>query len=132
MVHTGILWRDAGRYHKVHTVTLLLFLPLSQTLLKNNGTARFFTSQLAGTEWTVEDVSNFLTKHSEDTRPHGTAFTWREVFNETDQAIMSISRFMEVSLSFIVSLCVAHAHTHTHAQSLGPFLSLSSILFSFW
>uniref|UniRef100_A0A8C7U0Y9 P-type phospholipid transporter n=1 Tax=Oncorhynchus mykiss TaxID=8022 RepID=A0A8C7U0Y9_ONCMY len=56
---------------------------------------QFFTSQLAGTEWTVEDVSNFLTKHSEDTRPHGTAFTWREVFNETDQAIMSISRFME-------------------------------------
>uniref|UniRef100_A0A8C7U6U3 P-type phospholipid transporter n=1 Tax=Oncorhynchus mykiss TaxID=8022 RepID=A0A8C7U6U3_ONCMY len=70
-------------------------MDLVRTLLKNNGTARFFTSQLAGTEWTVEDVSNFLTKHSEDTRPHGTAFTWREVFNETDQAIMSISRFME-------------------------------------
>uniref|UniRef100_A0A673YHD0 P-type phospholipid transporter n=1 Tax=Salmo trutta TaxID=8032 RepID=A0A673YHD0_SALTR len=70
-------------------------MDLVRTLLKNNGTGSFFTSQLAGSEWTVEDVSNFLTKHSQDTHPHGTAFTWREVFNETDQAIMSISRFME-------------------------------------
>ncbi|XP_055783098.1 phospholipid-transporting ATPase ABCA1-like [Salvelinus fontinalis] len=70
-------------------------MDLVRTLLKNNGTGSFFTSQLAGSEWTVEDVSNFLTKHSHDTHPHGTAFTWREVFNETDQAIMSISRFME-------------------------------------
>uniref|UniRef100_A0A8C1BCS3 ABC transporter domain-containing protein n=1 Tax=Cyprinus carpio carpio TaxID=630221 RepID=A0A8C1BCS3_CYPCA len=52
-------------------------------------------AQLAGTQWSVEDVTSFLSKHSEDTRPHGTAFTWRDVFNETDQAIMSISRFME-------------------------------------
>uniref|UniRef100_A0A9J8BS26 P-type phospholipid transporter n=1 Tax=Cyprinus carpio carpio TaxID=630221 RepID=A0A9J8BS26_CYPCA len=51
--------------------------------------------RLAGTQWSVEDVISFLSKHSEDTRPHGTAFTWRDVFNETDQAIMSISRFME-------------------------------------
>uniref|UniRef100_A0A4W5PEW0 P-type phospholipid transporter n=1 Tax=Hucho hucho TaxID=62062 RepID=A0A4W5PEW0_9TELE len=35
--------------------------------------------------WTGEDVSNFLAKHSQDTHPHGPAFTWREVFNETDQ-----------------------------------------------
>uniref|UniRef100_A0A8C1ZR41 ATP binding cassette subfamily A member 1 n=1 Tax=Cyprinus carpio TaxID=7962 RepID=A0A8C1ZR41_CYPCA len=55
----------------------------------------FFSAQLAGTQWSVEDVTSFLSKHSEDTRPHGTAFTWRDVFNETDQAIMSISRFME-------------------------------------
>ncbi|XP_012989040.1 phospholipid-transporting ATPase ABCA1b isoform X2 [Esox lucius] len=70
-------------------------MDLVRTLLKNNASASFFSDQLAGTEWTVEDVSHFLTKHSEDTRPHGTAFTWREVFNETDQAIMSISSFME-------------------------------------
>uniref|UniRef100_A0A8B9LRJ8 P-type phospholipid transporter n=1 Tax=Astyanax mexicanus TaxID=7994 RepID=A0A8B9LRJ8_ASTMX len=30
-----------------------------------------------------------------DTRPPGSAYTWREVFNETDQAIQTISRFME-------------------------------------
>ncbi|XP_051505256.1 phospholipid-transporting ATPase ABCA1b isoform X1 [Myxocyprinus asiaticus] len=70
-------------------------MDLMRTLLRNNATAYFFSAQLAGTQWSVEDVINFLSKHSEDTRPHGTAFTWRDVFNETDQAIMSISRFME-------------------------------------
>ncbi|XP_043113282.1 phospholipid-transporting ATPase ABCA1b [Puntigrus tetrazona] len=70
-------------------------IDLMRTLLRNNATASFFSAQLAGTQWSVEDVISFLSKHSEDTRPHGTAFTWRDVFNETDQAIMSISRFME-------------------------------------
>ncbi|KAK2890893.1 hypothetical protein Q8A67_013536 [Cirrhinus molitorella] len=68
---------------------------LMRTLLRNNVTANIFSAQLAGTQWSVEDVISFLSKHSEDKRPHGTAFTWRDVFNETDQAIMSISRFME-------------------------------------
>uniref|UniRef100_A0A671TWM8 P-type phospholipid transporter n=1 Tax=Sparus aurata TaxID=8175 RepID=A0A671TWM8_SPAAU len=66
-----------------------------RTLLKNNITARFFHAQLSDTDWTLADVSNFLSKRTEDTRPPGSAVTWREVFNETDQAIMSISRFME-------------------------------------
>ncbi|KAG1962342.1 phospholipid-transporting ATPase ABCA1b [Pimephales promelas] len=70
-------------------------MDLMRTLLRNNATASFFNAQLAGTQWNVEDVISFLYKHSEDTRPPGTAFTWRDVFNETDQAIMSISRFME-------------------------------------
>ncbi|XP_030648495.1 phospholipid-transporting ATPase ABCA1b isoform X2 [Chanos chanos] len=70
-------------------------MDLLRTLLKNNITAGFFNAQLTGTQWNVEDVSSFLSKHSEDIRPPGTAFTWRDVFNETDQAIMSISRFME-------------------------------------
>ncbi|XP_068181973.1 phospholipid-transporting ATPase ABCA1b [Antennarius striatus] len=64
-------------------------------LLKNNVTARAFRAQLANTDWTVSDVSSFLSKQSEDPRPPDTALTWRAVFNETDQAIMSISRFME-------------------------------------
>ncbi|KAK3526537.1 hypothetical protein QTP70_030758 [Hemibagrus guttatus] len=68
---------------------------LVRMLLQNNVTAYFFSTQLSGTQWSVQDLSSFLTKHSEDTRPPGTAFTWRNVFNETDQAIMSISRFME-------------------------------------
>uniref|UniRef100_A0AAQ4QFF7 P-type phospholipid transporter n=1 Tax=Gasterosteus aculeatus aculeatus TaxID=481459 RepID=A0AAQ4QFF7_GASAC len=57
--------------------------------------AWFFNAQLAGTEWRVSDVSAFLMKVSEDQRPAGSAYTWRDVFNETDQAIQTISRFME-------------------------------------
>ncbi|TMS01209.1 ATP-binding cassette sub-family A member 1 [Larimichthys crocea] len=70
-------------------------MDLIRTLLKNNVTARFFHAQLTDTDWTVADISNFLSKQAEDRRPPGTALTWRDVFNETDQAIMSISRFME-------------------------------------
>ncbi|XP_067454380.1 phospholipid-transporting ATPase ABCA1b isoform X2 [Thunnus thynnus] len=70
-------------------------MDLIRTLLRNNVTARFFHAQLADTDWTVADVSNFLSKKAQDQQPPGSALTWREVFNETDQAIMSISRFME-------------------------------------
>ncbi|XP_075994449.1 phospholipid-transporting ATPase ABCA1b isoform X2 [Genypterus blacodes] len=70
-------------------------MDLVRTLLKNNITASFFHAQLAGTDWTVADISNFLTNKVEDPRSAGSTITWREVFNETDQAIMSISRFME-------------------------------------
>uniref|UniRef100_A0A8C9ZHS8 P-type phospholipid transporter n=1 Tax=Sander lucioperca TaxID=283035 RepID=A0A8C9ZHS8_SANLU len=68
-------------------------MDLLRTLLKNNVTASFFGAQLSGTDWTVDDVSYFLSKQAPDPRRPGV--TWREVFNETDQAIMSISRFME-------------------------------------
>uniref|UniRef100_A0A8C8JZ11 P-type phospholipid transporter n=1 Tax=Oncorhynchus tshawytscha TaxID=74940 RepID=A0A8C8JZ11_ONCTS len=68
---------------------------LVRTLLQNNASARFFNDRLAGTEWKVEDVSRFLTKAVEDKRPAGSAYTWREVFGETDDAIKTISRFME-------------------------------------
>nr|XP_046261580.1 phospholipid-transporting ATPase ABCA1b [Scatophagus argus]XP_046261583.1 phospholipid-transporting ATPase ABCA1b [Scatophagus argus] len=70
-------------------------MDMIRTMLKNNITARFFHAQLANTDWTVADISNFLSKKLEDPRPPGSALTWRDVFNETDQAIMSISRFME-------------------------------------
>uniref|UniRef100_A0A672MUL1 P-type phospholipid transporter n=1 Tax=Sinocyclocheilus grahami TaxID=75366 RepID=A0A672MUL1_SINGR len=70
-------------------------MDLVRTLLQNNASSRFFNAKLSGTDWRVEDVSSFLSKASEDTRPHGSAYTWREVFNETDQAIQTISRFME-------------------------------------
>ncbi|KAK7916255.1 hypothetical protein WMY93_012016 [Mugilogobius chulae] len=65
---------------------------IHQSLLRNNVTARYFGAQLAKTDWTVEDVSRFLSKHEESA---GGTLTWRDVFNETDQAITSISRFME-------------------------------------
>uniref|UniRef100_A0A3B4Y390 P-type phospholipid transporter n=1 Tax=Seriola lalandi dorsalis TaxID=1841481 RepID=A0A3B4Y390_SERLL len=70
-------------------------MDLIRTLLKNNVTATFFHAQLSDTDWTVADVSNFLSKKVDDPRLPGSTVTWREVFNETDQAIMSISRFME-------------------------------------
>ncbi|XP_067103215.1 phospholipid-transporting ATPase ABCA1b [Osmerus mordax] len=66
-----------------------------RTLLKNNASASYFHAQLVGTSWTVDDLSSFLAKQSTDPRPPGTAITWRDVFNETDQAVTSISRFME-------------------------------------
>lgn len=78
--------------------------PSFQTLLRNNVTARFFHAQLAATDWTVTDVTNFLSKRP--SKQLNGALTWREVFNETDQAIMSISRFMEVSVFLIVSQSV--------------------------
>ncbi|KAK2865907.1 hypothetical protein Q7C36_001963 [Tachysurus vachellii] len=70
-------------------------MDLVRTLLQNNASAQFFNARLKGTDWRVEDISQFLSKASEDTRPLGTAYTWRDVFNETDQAILTISRFME-------------------------------------
>lgn len=77
---------------------LFSFLSFIQTLLKNNITARVFRAQLADTDWTVEDISNFLSKQADNQQPPGSYLTWRDVFNETDQAIMSISHFMEVSI----------------------------------
>lgn len=68
-----------------------------QALLKNNVTANLFHTQLTNTSWTVKDISTFLSKQSDDPQPASGALTWRHVFNETDQAILSISRFMEVS-----------------------------------
>uniref|UniRef100_W5N0J6 P-type phospholipid transporter n=1 Tax=Lepisosteus oculatus TaxID=7918 RepID=W5N0J6_LEPOC len=70
-------------------------MDLVRTLLQNNASASFFHAQLNDTDLRVEDVSSFLSKQSEDTRPRGTAYTWRDIFNETDQAVQSISQFME-------------------------------------
>ncbi|CAG11533.1 unnamed protein product [Tetraodon nigroviridis] len=47
------------------------------------------------TEWRVSDVSSFLSKAAKDPRRAGSPYTWRDVFNETDHAIQTISRFME-------------------------------------
>lgn len=98
---------------KLISTSICLFFQ-TQTLLRNNATASFFSAQLAGTQWKVEDVISFLSKHSEDKRPHGTAFTWRDVFNETDQAIMSISRFMEVWTALFHTTFSFLSYSHTH------------------
>lgn len=75
------------------------FFPPRQTLLRNNITASIFHERLAQTDWTAADLSDFLIRKAEDPRPPGTALTWRDIFNETDNAIKSISRFMEVSVA---------------------------------
>ncbi|CAL8357983.1 unnamed protein product [Merluccius merluccius] len=66
-----------------------------RTLLRNNATASVFQEHLAQTDWTVADLSGFLVQKAEDQRPPGSALTWRDIFNETDDAIKSVSRFME-------------------------------------
>lgn len=82
------------------TIQMLLHL---QTMLQNNASAAFLNNQLSGTEWRVSDVSDFLSKAAKDPRRAGSPYTWRDVFNETDHAIHTISRFMEVG--FIRQRC---------------------------
>lgn len=74
-----------------------MFLHL-QTMLQNNASAAFLNAQLSETEWRVSDVSAFLSKASKDPRRTSSPYTWRDVFNETDHAIQTISRFMEVGV----------------------------------
>lgn len=74
-----------------------MFLYL-QTMLQNNASSVFLNAQLSETEWRVSDVSSFLSKAAKDPRRAGSPYTWRDVFNETDHAIQTISRFMEVGV----------------------------------
>ena len=89
--------------HKCHIKTVSL--PI-QTLLRNNATASIFQDHLSHTKWTAAEVSDFLIRKADDKRPPGSALTWRDIFNETDDAIKSISRFMEVSVASQPSLLV--------------------------
>ncbi|KAJ3614038.1 hypothetical protein NHX12_017615 [Muraenolepis orangiensis] len=74
-------------------------MDLVRTLLQNNASAAFFNDRLGDTQWTVEDVSNFLSKVTGEEEGEGGhsagGYTWRNIFNETDHAILTISRFME-------------------------------------
>ncbi|XP_034043869.1 phospholipid-transporting ATPase ABCA1-like isoform X1 [Thalassophryne amazonica] len=96
----GVL-RDLGGMWEEMRIKIWNFLEnskemdLVRILLQNNASAAFLNAQLSETEWRVSNVSDFLSKASEDRRPAGSSFTWRDVFNETDQAIQLISRFME-------------------------------------
>ncbi|OWK07340.1 ABCA1, partial [Cervus elaphus hippelaphus] len=52
--------------------------------------------RLEGLDWKAKDIVAFLAKHPEDVQStNGSVYTWREAFNETNQAIQTISRFME-------------------------------------
>uniref|UniRef100_A0A669FBF6 P-type phospholipid transporter n=1 Tax=Oreochromis niloticus TaxID=8128 RepID=A0A669FBF6_ORENI len=69
-------------------------MDLVRTLLQNNASAMFLNTQLSGTELRVSDIAAFLSKTSVN-KKQGSVYTWRDVFNETDHAIQTISRFME-------------------------------------
>ncbi|MGH0121052.1 UNVERIFIED_CONTAM: hypothetical protein FKN15_049427 [Acipenser sinensis] len=67
-----------------------------ETLLQNNASSSFLDAQLNGTGWSVKAISSFLSARAEDShKTRGSVYTWRDVFNETDHAILTISRFME-------------------------------------
>ncbi|XP_077388934.1 phospholipid-transporting ATPase ABCA1b isoform X2 [Festucalex cinctus] len=69
---------------------------LIRSLLKNNASAAYLGAHLADTDWTVADVSHFLSRHADERRgASDCALTWRDIFNETDQAVGGVSRFME-------------------------------------
>lgn len=66
-------------------------------LLASRSNDHFWEQKLDGLDWTAKDILAFLAKHPEDVQSaNGSVYTWREAFNETDQAIQTISRFMEV------------------------------------
>ncbi|XP_074850709.1 phospholipid-transporting ATPase ABCA1 isoform X1 [Carettochelys insculpta] len=68
-------------------------MDLIRMLLKSKG---LWDAPLSGSNWTVQDVSLFLAKSPEDVQPaNRSAYTWKDAFNETDQAVQTISRFME-------------------------------------
>lgn len=96
-------------------------------MLQNNASAAFLNSQLSGTEWRVSDISQFLSKAAKDPRQPGSPYTWRDVFNETDHAIQTISRFMEVggwSPAFIFCLFNVHASKRRAVAKLNSTTSL--------
>lgn len=79
--------------------TACAFSLARQTLVNSRGNERFWEQRLAGLDWTPNDIMAFLAKHPEDVpSANGSVYTWREAFNETNQAIQTISRFMEVRI----------------------------------
>jgi hypothetical protein len=78
-------------------ITVRMFFLEWQTLLDSRGNDQFWEQKLDGLDWTAQDIMAFLAKNPEDVQsPNGSVYTWREAFNETNQAIQTISRFMEV------------------------------------
>ncbi|KAM9081600.1 phospholipid-transporting ATPase ABCA1 isoform 1-T3 [Megaptera novaeangliae] len=71
-------------------------MDLVRTLLDSRGNDHFWEQRLEGLDWTARDIVAFLAKHPEEVQStNGSVYTWREAFNETNQAIQTISRFME-------------------------------------
>ncbi|XP_029460267.1 ATP-binding cassette sub-family A member 1 isoform X2 [Rhinatrema bivittatum] len=70
-------------------------MDLIRTLLKSKDGQRLWDRQLNDSGWMAEEVSRFLAKHPEDVQSSGVAYSWRDALNETDRAVLTISRFME-------------------------------------
>lgn len=76
-----------------------------QTLLNSRGNDHFWKQRLAGLDWTAEDIVAFLAKYPEDVQSENSSvYTWREAFNETNGAVQTIGRFMEVRLCSVEHL----------------------------
>uniref|UniRef100_A0AAY4AA33 P-type phospholipid transporter n=1 Tax=Denticeps clupeoides TaxID=299321 RepID=A0AAY4AA33_9TELE len=91
----GVL-RDLGGMWEEMRPTLWNFLENSEEMdLVRVSSAHVDTHTKPLPRSLVEDISKFLSKTPEDKGLSGTIYTWRDVFNETDQAILTISRFME-------------------------------------
>uniref|UniRef100_A0A4W3JP09 ABC transporter domain-containing protein n=1 Tax=Callorhinchus milii TaxID=7868 RepID=A0A4W3JP09_CALMI len=91
----GVMWDDIGP--KVWKfMERSQEMDLIRSLLTKPTTSTYLSYRLAGTSWTASDIYNFLVKYPEDAQySNGSAYTWREAYNETDQAIQSLSRAME-------------------------------------
>lgn len=92
--------RNAGFNYERGNLTLIptsvssLKTKYLQTLLKGKA---LWDLHLPASNWTVEDVARFLSNSPEDFETeNGSVYTWVDAFNETDRAIQTISRFMEV------------------------------------
>lgn len=93
------VFRDLGGMWEEISPKIWTFMESSQemdlirTLLKSKA---LWDLHLPASNWTVEDVARFLSKHPEEFEAdNGMVYTWVDAFNETDRAIQTISRFME-------------------------------------
>uniref|UniRef100_A0A4W3JZM3 ABC transporter domain-containing protein n=1 Tax=Callorhinchus milii TaxID=7868 RepID=A0A4W3JZM3_CALMI len=81
----GVMWDDIGP--KVWKfMERSQEMDLIRSLLTKPTTSTYLSYRLAGTSWTASDIYNFLVKYPEDAQySNGSAYTWREAYNETDQ-----------------------------------------------
>ncbi|OXB73735.1 UNVERIFIED_CONTAM: hypothetical protein H355_007406 [Colinus virginianus] len=93
------VFRDLGGMWEEISPKIWTFMESSQemelirTLLKSK---TLWDLHLPASNWTVEDVAHFLSKHPEEFETDDRmVYTWVDAFNETDRAIQTISRFME-------------------------------------
>ncbi|XP_062905004.1 phospholipid-transporting ATPase ABCA1-like [Mobula hypostoma] len=71
-------------------------MDLIRSLLKKEVMGDYINSKLAGTSWTVTDLSNFIAKYPEEVQhSNHSVYTWRNAYNETEQAIHTVSLAME-------------------------------------
>lgn len=100
--HTQHVLIPLGTVRKVDIQYLLLetvLMSLSpQDTLRNPTVMNFMDNSLQDTNFTTEDILNFLYNGPEEQRETGMPnFDWRNIFNVTDQIIRTFNQFGEVS-----------------------------------